>query len=146
MKYVVGIWIDHRRAVVVKVEDAAVESISIDSDMEKRVRASGGWRGPAAYSPQDVVSEDRIDRRYHNHLLRYFEKVRGLIGDPEAVLLTGPAQAKQELKSYLASRGAVPEERIVLDTTDKLTEPQVVSMVRAYFKVRRSIPTTHRSL
>tara|TARA_Y100000592_G_C5376206_1_gene271086 strand:- start:165 stop:470 length:306 start_codon:yes stop_codon:yes gene_type:complete len=85
MKYVVGMWIDHGRAVVVSFRGAESETVTVDSKIGKHVRAAGGGRGPTAYSPQDVVAEDRIDRRYHRHLQEYYARIQDLIGEPQIV-------------------------------------------------------------
>jgi len=44
MKRAAGLWIDHRKAVVVFISDDGEESKEIESDMEKHTRFSGGSR------------------------------------------------------------------------------------------------------
>ena len=56
MKGNVGLWIDHRTAVIVSLTGGVQKTRRILSDMEKRVRFSGG-AGKAA-------SEDQRDRRF----------------------------------------------------------------------------------
>jgi hypothetical protein len=56
MKKEIGLWIDHRKAVVVIVSDEGEEVREITSNMEKHVRFSGR-------ASEDGVSEDVRDRQ-----------------------------------------------------------------------------------
>jgi hypothetical protein len=106
MKREVGLWIDHRKAVIVIVTDEG-EEIQLKSDVEKDVRGSGGSRGSCSktlYGPQDVLSEDNQERRFASHLIRYYDKVISRIRDAESILIFGPGEAKGELKKRLESK------------------------------------------
>jgi hypothetical protein len=135
MKREVGLWIDHRKAVIVIVTDEGEEIQLITSDVEKDVRGSGGSRGSRSktlYGPQDVLSEDNRERRLSSHLSRYYDKVISCIRDAESILIFGPGEAKGELKKHLESEEL--HERIVgIETVDKMTERQIAAKVRQYF-------------
>jgi hypothetical protein len=69
MRKFAGIWLDHRQAYVVSLAKAnsfaeAVETIErVQSNMERRVRLSGGARTrKTPYGPQDIA----VDRRQEN--------------------------------------------------------------------------------
>lgn len=128
MKKEVGLWIDHREAVIVTVANkgaAEGEEIKrIDSDMEKHGRFSGG-------SPEGSP-EDQRDRRFANHLNRYYDEVVAVIREADSILIMGPGEAKGELKKQLEQEKLGG--RIVgIETVDKLTEPQIVAKVRQHF-------------
>jgi hypothetical protein len=78
----VGVWIDHRKAVIATAGEVGVPIQRIVSNMEKHVRFSGG--------AQAVSAEDIRDRRFANHLERYYAAVTALIREAESVLLLGP--------------------------------------------------------
>ncbi len=135
MKREVGLWIDHRKAVIVIVTDEGEEIQLIKSDVEKDVRgsdASRGSRSKTLYGPQDVLSEDNRERRFASHLSRYYDKLISCIRDAESILIFGPGEAKGELKKRLES-----EERhgriVGIETVDKMTERQIAAKVRQYF-------------
>ena len=67
MKREVGLWIDHRKAVIVSVTDKGEETSLIRSGMEKHVRYSGG--------AQDDSAEDQRDTRFTVHLNIYYDHV-----------------------------------------------------------------------
>ena len=139
MKREVGLWIDHRKAVIVIVTDEGEEIHLIKSDVEKDVRGSGrgsggsrGSRSKTLYGPQDVLSEDNQERRFASHLSRYYDRVISCIRDAESILIFGPGEAKGELKKRLESKEL--HGRIVgIETVDKMTERQIAAKVRQYF-------------
>ena len=56
---------------------------------------------------------------------------------PDALLLFGPGEAKRQLKDRL-SRSQAPSERVVaVESTDKLTDPQIVAKVKEYYGIAR---------
>jgi hypothetical protein len=59
MKTTVGLWIDHRRAVIVAVTDKLEEIKLIISKVEKQAGRSGGVRSKTSYQSQLVDSDDR---------------------------------------------------------------------------------------
>lgn len=124
MKRQVGLWIDHRKTVVVSVTDQGEETTLIESDMEKHVRYSGG--------AQDVSAEDQRDRQFKGHLGAYYDRVIAYVRDAESILIMGPGEAKGELGKRLESEGL--SGRIVgIETVDKITDGQLAAKVRQRF-------------
>ncbi|HEX9075920.1 MAG TPA: hypothetical protein VF932_09080 [Anaerolineae bacterium] len=124
MKRQVGLWIDHRKTVVVSVTDQGEETTLIESDMEKHVRYSGG--------AQDVSAEDQRDRQFKGHLGAYYDRVIACVRDAESILIMGPGEAKGELGKRLESEGL--SGRIVgIETVDKITDRQLAAQVRKRF-------------
>jgi hypothetical protein len=125
MKNNVGLWIDHRKAVIVSITDSGEEIQDIPSNMEPHVRFSG-------LSDVEESADDIRDRQYAGHLTHFYDEVIERIGDAEAVLILGPGEAKGELAKRLDSKGLKP--RIAgVETADKMTNPQIAARVRRYF-------------
>jgi len=125
MKSEIGLWIDHRQAVIVVVTDAGEETKRIISNMEKRVRFSSG-------SSEDGSQEDVRDRQFGNHLNSYYDEVIAVIRDADAIQIFGPGEAKGELEKRLEHEGL--KGRIVdIETTDKMTDRQIAAKVRERF-------------
>jgi stalled ribosome rescue protein Dom34 len=124
MTNTVGVWIDHRKAVIVSVTDKAEKTRRIISDMEKHVRFSG--------RTQDGLAEDQRDRRFTGHLHKYYDKVVSSIRDADSILILGPGEAKVELKTRLESE-ALGGRIAGIETVDKLTERQLAAKVRQHF-------------
>ncbi len=124
MKIDVGLWIDHREAIIVMLTGEREEVRRIASGMEKHVRFSGG--------AEQATTEDMRDRRFTNHLNRFFQEVITCIRDAESILIFGPGEAKGELAKRLESEHLAG--RIVgIETVDKMTDRQIAAKVREHF-------------
>src|SRR5688572_8281760 len=124
----VGIWIDHVRAVIVFASEGRIRTKTLESDVGARPRYSG---------QQDGGGEKKYEARHGQRLDQYYDEVIGQLGQPDALLIIGPGEAKLELKERL-SRSKTLSERIVgVATADKLTDPQVVAKVKEHFGLDR---------
>jgi hypothetical protein len=125
MKSEIGLWIDHRQAVIVVVTEAGEETKRIISNMEKHVRFSSG-------SSEDGSQEDVRDRQFENHLNSYYDEVIAVIRDADSIQIFGPGEAKGELEKRLEHEGL--KGRIVgIETVDKMTDRQIAAKVRERF-------------
>jgi stalled ribosome rescue protein Dom34 len=129
----VGIWIDHRKAVIVFLLEKDVEIKIIESKLERHVRPSGGWRSKTPYGPQDIMAEDIRDRKYEGHLGKYYDRVLNQIRNADSLLILGPNAAKNELEKHIKNKEP-RNHAIHLITTDKMTDRQIVVRVRQYFE------------
>ncbi len=131
MKTEVGLWIDHRQAVIVTLVDQVEETKRIISDIEKQVRYSGASHG--SHDDTTEIRRDRQDRRFDDHLTKYYDEVIASLRDADSILIFGPGEAKDELQKRL--EGQALGERIVgIETIDKMTEGQIVAKVRQHFQ------------
>jgi stalled ribosome rescue protein Dom34 len=127
MKSAAGLWIDHRKAVIVIVSAKGEETKQIQSGMEKHVRFSGGSRS------EQGGGEDQQDRQFTGHLNTYYDAVIAHLRDSESIVLFGPGEAKGELEKRLANKGLGG--RIVgIETVDKMTDRQIAAKVRQHFR------------
>ncbi len=125
MKSEIGLWIDHRQAVIVVVTDAGEETKRIISNMEQHVRFSSG-------SSEDGSQEDVRDRQFGNRLNSYYDEVIAVIRDADSIQIFGPGEAKGELEKRLEHEGL--KGRIVdIETVDKMTDRQIAAKVRERF-------------
>jgi hypothetical protein len=127
----VGLWIDHRKTVLVVVSDEGDTTRLIESKVEKHVRYLGGGWTDASRESRPGTAEDTQDRHFQGQLNKYYDEVIAGIGDAEAILILGPGEAKGELKTRLEHLGLGA--RIVgVEAVDKMTERQVEARVREY--------------
>ncbi len=136
MRTRVGLWMDHRKAVIVVVTDKDEEMKLIVSKVEKQLRRSGGspLRGP--HEALQVPADDSREREFTGHLNIYYDAIIACTRDSEAILILGPGEAKGELKKRLEKNNLGG--RIVgVETVDKMTDRQIAAKVRQYFQVNR---------
>jgi len=124
MKKAVGLWIDHRKTVIVSITDKGEETSLIRSDMEKHVRYSG--------AAQEDSAEDQRDARFTGHLNKYYAQVIACIRDAESILIFGPGEAKVELQKRLENE-ALSGRVVAIETVDKMTDRQIAARVRQHF-------------
>ncbi len=122
-----GLWIDHRKAVIVLITEAGEQTREIGSGMEKHVHFTGG---PAS---EDGDTEDVRDRQYELHLKKFYDQVIAHLRQADSILIFGPGEAKNELQKRLERKG-LKERLLPLESADKLTDKQIAAKVRAYFK------------
>ncbi|MBI5879891.1 MAG: hypothetical protein HZB53_19770 [Chloroflexi bacterium] len=126
MKKEVGLWLDHRQAVIVGVADDGEEIRCITSNIEKHVRHSSGS------GSQNGSAEDQRDRQFDGHLDKYYDAIITGIRDAESILIFGPGEAKGELEKRLDGAGL--GERIVgVESADKMTDAQITARVIQHF-------------
>ncbi len=134
-----GIWIDHRQAIVVLVDDAVKKIKRIPSGIEKPVRSSGHSSSKRKYTPNDFVAEDRLEHKLMSQLKEFYDEVIAGVRYAEAVLIVGPGEAKGEFMKRLKSKK--PRGRIVeLETTDKMTDRQLAAKVDEHFAKSTAAP------
>jgi hypothetical protein len=120
----VGIWIDHKTAVVVSMSAGHVTTKTLESEVDAHPRYSGR---------QDGGGEKKYEQRHGEQLERYYDGVISQIGVPDALLIFGPGEAKLELKERLSQSKARFECAVDIETADKLTGPQIVAKVKEHF-------------
>jgi phage-related protein len=145
MKDKIGIWIDHKKAVIVSASADRVTATTLESDIGPHTRYSGRAGYPTPDGPQDGGGEKKYEERYDQHLDRYYDKVISQMGQPEALLIFGPGEAKLQLRERLARSKALSERIVRVETTDKLTDPQIVAKVKEHYGIDHREEGTTRS-
>jgi stalled ribosome rescue protein Dom34 len=133
MKTKAGLWIDHRKAIVVAVTDKGEETRLIISKVEKNLSRSGDSPLEGSHYSQQVPADDSRQRRLTGQLNIYYDAVIASIRDAESILIFGPGEAKDELRKRLKKDNL--DGRIVgMETVDKMTDHQVAAKVRQHFQ------------
>jgi hypothetical protein len=123
MKNNVGIWIDHKKAVIVFASADRVTTKTLESEVDAHGR----------FSSYEGGGEKHSEQRHEDHLDRYYDEVISQLGQPEALLIFGPGEAKLQFEVRLRGSKALSDTIIGIETTDKLTDPQIVAKVTEYF-------------
>ena len=122
MKKQIGLWIDHKKAVIVMIKDGAEELKKITSNMEKHDSLTG----------DDGSGEDVRDRKFENHLNKYYDEVIAYIRDADSIQIFGPGEAKGELEKRIKHEG-LKAQILAIETVDKMTDRQISAKVREQF-------------
>lgn len=127
MKKNIGLWIDHREAVIVVISDKGEQTTRIKSDAEKQIRFAGGSRKDGLQTTEAIRG-----KKLDTQLGKYIDDVIAHIRDAEIIQIFGPGEAKDELVKRLEKDE--PKQRIVeIETMDKMTDNQIAAKVREHF-------------
>ena len=133
MEKQIGLWIDHKQAMIVILKEDKEEVKHIQSDIEKHVRFRGGARTKNAYSPQFFKAETQLDRRFNEHLNKYYNQIISQVNDADSLYVFGSGEAKHEFEKRLRSEKCRIS-KIHVETADKMTDRQIAAKVRKYFE------------
>jgi stalled ribosome rescue protein Dom34 len=126
MKTSVGLWIDHKKAVIAFVTGKEEEIRLICSNDEKQHRQSG------VLKPADDIRQ----RELTGHLNIYYDEVVSSIREAESILILGPGEAKGELKKRL-EKDNLGRQIVGVEPADKMTDAQIVAKVRGQLARRQ---------
>lgn len=132
MRTKVGLWIDHRKAIIVAITDEGEEIDLIISKAEKQLRRSGDSPLKGSYESQQVPADSSRQRSFTGLLNLYYDAVIACIRDAESILIFGPGDAKGELKTRL-ERNNISGRIEDIETVDKMTDRQIAAKVRQHF-------------
>ena len=132
----IGLWIDHKKAVIVRLDDEGEEIQQVESGVGRHIRYRGGSRQKTPYGPQHTQGEDHLDNRFTQHLNKFYEQVIARIRGADEVLILGPGEAKSEFEKRLTQSG-VRVRIAAIETAGKMTVRQIAAKVRDFFRKRK---------
>ena len=120
-KYHVIIWIDHREAKIFHISAADVES--------EIVYSHGSGRHLQHKANTTGSGHKGVDKEF-------FERIIDVLAGLDAILITGPANAKMELKNYISTHHPTVAKRIsAVEPLDHPSDSALVTLARKFFKV-----------
>ena len=132
MKKEIGLWIDHREAIIVFLTDVGEEIKHIISNSGKHIRYSGSSHSKTPEGRKEITSEDQRDRKFGNQLNKFYDEVIAAIRDADSIQIFGPGEAKGELEKRIEHEG-IKAHILTIETVDKMTQRQVSAKVRKHF-------------
>jgi len=132
MKKEIGLWIDHREAIIVILTDGGEEIKHITSNNGKHDRYSGSSHSKTPEGLKEVTSEDQRDRKFGNRLNKFYDEIIESIRDADSIQIFGPGEAKGELEKRIQHEG-LKARILAIETVDKMTDRQISAKVREHF-------------
>ena len=129
----VGLWIDHKRAVIVILSEQGENIQQIESGVGKHTRYRGATRPKSPYSAQYQKGDDQLDRQFSERLNKFYGNIIVQIRDVDSLLIFGPGEAKNEIEKRLTHE-KVHVKIAGIETADKMTDRQIAAKVRKYFQ------------
>ncbi len=138
----IGLWIDHRRAVIVFPSKLNEEFTVILSDAERHLSRSDGAPAMESFEAQRVLADDVQDRKFGHQLQGFYDEVIAVVHGATSLLVFGPGEAKGELVKRLTHEK--PKTRSVnVESADKMTDRQIAAKVREHFQTETPVIALH---
>lgn len=130
----VGIWIDQKEANLITLTSNAINSKTIYSDIETRVRVEGEKKQFGRFGDQYLVDEKGKENRLKEYTQKYLQRVIKELERADEIFLFGPAQTKFKLEKIISE---IPQIALKLKdtvTTENMTHNQKLAYVRDFYK------------
>jgi hypothetical protein len=134
MKKDIGLWLDHREAIVVILTEDGEEIKHLASGSGKHIRYTGSSHSKTPEGLKEVTSEDQRDRKFENALNKYYDEIIAVIRDAASIQIFGPGEAKGELKKRLEHEKIVGQ-ILAVESADRMTDRQISAKVRERFPI-----------
>ncbi len=127
-----GVWIDHRKAVIVQITNGGEEIRQINSNAVRPFASPGGRDSRQPDRREGFVPESTLEHSFMNQLNTFYDAVLVSLSGADSVLIFGPGEAKGEFQKRLKSK-KFPAHVVELEAADKMTDPQIMALVREHF-------------
>jgi hypothetical protein len=118
-----GIWMDHSNAYLMELTNDTIVTNSVVSELSDLETEFNFYKG-----------EKLIHKKEQHLQLSYYKKLGEFIKRYQEVVLFGPTDAKNELLNLLKTDHLFEDIKIEVINSDKMTESQMQTFVREYFK------------
>ena len=132
MKVKAGVWIDHRKALIVSMTAAGERAVLIVSKVEKHLQRSGDSPLKGRYEAQQVPADDRRESALTAELNIFYDSVIAALRSAQSYIILGPGEAKGELKRRLVKRRLGGRLAAIM-VADKMTDRQIAAKVREHY-------------
>ena len=129
----VGLWIDHRKAVIVFVAMDGVTTVLILSRADRQPSRTDGRRSPAPAGHHQAPALDHRDRHFRGQLEVYYSAVIACLRPARFIMAFGPGEARGELRRRLALNKH--DRRVfVFEVADKMTSRQIAAKTMTWLE------------
>ena len=117
-----GIWMDHSNAYLMELSNNIVIQ-KVVSELTNNETEFNFYKG-----------EKLIHKKEQHLQLSYYKKIGDIIKKYQDVVLFGPTDAKNELFNQIKTDHLFEDIKIEIKNSDKMTEAQMKTFVRDYYK------------
>jgi len=118
-----GIWMDHSNAYLMELTNDIIVTKRVVSELTNNDAEFNFYKG-----------EKLIHKKEQHLQLSYYKKLSNVIKKYKDVVLFGPTDAKNELLNLIRNDHLFEGIKIETINSDKMTEEQMHTFIREYFK------------
>lgn len=128
-----GVWIDHRKAVIVDLTEKGPQTRTVLSGVEKQLRRTGDSPLAGRYEAQMVPADDSRQAALTGELNSYYDQVILTMRNACAIYICGPGEAKGELRSRI-EQSPLSGRITAVETADTMTDSQIAARIVRHFQ------------
>jgi len=138
-KPLVGVWLDHRQAVLFWADEQAnTEVQELESGYQEEGEPSDSKGAPRAAAFGGGVMHANLAARRKEQLKHYYKKLDEILRSAQEIFLFGPGQAKKELATLIEQDKAFRGRLKGIENVDKkMTRRQMMARAREFFALPR---------
>ncbi len=133
MRIRIGLWIDHRKAIILAVTDQGEEIHMIISKAERPLVCVRDSSLKRFYESQRVPVDENVQEMSVTSLNVFYDTVIACIHAADSILIFGPDEAKGELKKRL-EKADLTGRIMGIEAVDKMTDYQITAKIRQHFR------------
>ena len=134
MKKVIGVWLDHSKAKLIKLQDCAAEITTVLSPYKRHIRIPGESSNKTRFGMKYYSNQEYNSHHKKQHDLNsYYKEMEIRLSKFDEILLFGPTEAKKELYNHMSENKVFSSKAISLENADKMTEKEMAAYVKSYF-------------
>jgi stalled ribosome rescue protein Dom34 len=134
----VGLWMDHSKAhVIAYANGEAILVENIDSPVESIKRIEGEVKDTTRFTSSAEHSSNNEYKKHNiaqKELNEYFRILENKLATYDDILIFGPGVAKEQFRNRLRENKGFSEKWLSIQSSDKLTENQLLAYVRDFYK------------
>jgi hypothetical protein len=135
MKKNIGIWIDSKRAVVIKLLNNTPSIKKIASNIDIRERVPGENKKFGRFGGQFMTFEKNRKNRRNHQTNQFLKLLMKQIENCESVVIFGPSNMKNVFAKEIKKNMQLTNKLIGVANSALLTENQMVAWVKKFFDI-----------
>ena len=133
MKKNIGIWIDTKQAVIIKLSNNGEAIKKIESNIETRERVEGEGKKFGRFGSQYLTYEKHRLNRKNEQTNQYFKNLLKEVQNCDAVVIFGPSKMKTLFAKEIQGNMQLSNKLVGVSNSDLITENQMVAWVKNHY-------------
>jgi len=134
MKKNIGIWIDTKQAVIIKLSNDNHSVKTIESNIETRERTPGESKKYGRFGGQYMTFEKNKLNRKIEQTNQFIKNLLKEVQNCDSIVLFGPSKMKNIFEKELKNNMQLANKLIGVSNSKLLTENQMVAWVKDFYK------------
>lgn len=129
----IGVWLDSKKAVVVRLNESDSKLKLIESGIKGREREPGQGKKFGRFGMHFISFEKSKQRKNAEKEKRFFKSIIDEIKNSQEVVVFGPSETKTKLQKEIIENKSLKLELSGVKDADSMSDNQITAWVKDYF-------------